>query len=594
MISTIEVDGHWLLVSKYQDQIWKLTVHTTNTRTSRGVIDFSTVPAPFQTTVKAILYRYLRRGLAGSPGPAKPITVARRFGDIRLFLRYVSRWNIECLADISPLICANYVLDCKQEKSGKTKKLLAASSLVQRFLAVEAIYELSQFTSDPMLTHPWIESSATILAGFSGVGPDKDRPKTALIGDEDFSTIFQCAWSMVERGEEILKLNSQLKSLSKDYAQLVASSRIRAKQRHLITDGYVKGVNEFNKEVVHLRTACYIVVASLSGCRNHELAFIQKDACYSTTADDGTIYWWMRSQSKKTDAGHTEWMIPEAAVRALQVMELWAEPMQLLVGEEISTRRKANPEDPEIAEAQRHVNALFLGADLQKGNRIRTLSVLGWNRALKAFSEFCGVKWKLKSHQFRRKFANYAARSKFGDLRYLREHFKHWSFDMSLGYALNENQEILLYMEIEDELDAVKRKVADSWLSDKEPLAGGYGKSLINWRQSDSVNIFKDHKHMVKSIAASTAIRSNGHAWCTADDSLCIGNNIEPTRCSDCSNAVIGRTHQPLYQGLYDHLKEVATRTDIGESGIARVTRDLARCRSVLISLGYDPEGYIQ
>lgn len=41
-----------------------------------------------------------------------------------------------------------------------------------------------------------------------------------------------------------------------------------------------------------------------------------------------------------------------------------------------------------------------------------------WNLALKAFARKCGLSWDLASHQFRRKFANYAARSQFGDLRH--------------------------------------------------------------------------------------------------------------------------------------------------------------------------------
>ena len=61
---------------------------------------------------------------------------------------------------------------------------------------------------------------------------------------------------------------------------------------------------------------------------------------------------------------------------------------------------------------------------------------------------------------------------------------------------------------------------------------------------------------MISSIAESTAIRSNGHAWCTADNDGCIGNTLERTRCGDCNNAVIGLDHKGIYQHLYDNLKE--------------------------------------
>jgi len=181
-------------------------------------------------------------------------------------------------------------------------------------------------------------------------------------------------------------------------------------------------------------------------------------------------------------------------------------------------------------------------------------------------------------------------RSQYPDS-YLREHFKHWSMDMTLGYALNEAQETALYAEIQGELDDVKAGVVDTWLNPDVALAGGYGRNITSWR-TQAVTIFKDHRQMVRALADSTAIRSNGHAWCTADDNLCVGNDIERTRCSDCNNAVIGPQHAPLYEGLYDHLKEARDCDDIGEGGLNMVRRDMDRCRRVLVALGQeDPEG---
>jgi hypothetical protein len=98
--------------------------------------------------------------------------------------------------------------------------------------------------------------------------------------------------------------------------------------------------------------------------------------------------------------------------------------------------------------------------------------------------------------------------------------------------------------------------------------------------------MFKDRKHMVRSLSESTPIRSNGHAWCTADDDLCVGNDLERTRCSGCGNAVIGLKHAHIYRGLHDHLLEVAKLKDIGEGGLKLVERDLKRCRDVVSSLG--------
>ncbi len=98
---------------------------------------------------------------------------------------------------------------------------------------------------------------------------------------------------------------------------------------------------------------------------------------------------------------------------------------------------------------------------------------------------------------------------------------------------------------------------------------------------------------MVASIAESTAIRSNGNAWCTADNDGFVGNIMERTRCFNCNNAVIGRGHIGIYRQLYNNLKKLLECHDIGASGQIRVLRDMERCRSVFMQLGYDPESQI-
>ena len=168
---------------------------------------------------------------------------------------------------------------------------------------------------------------------------------------------------------------------------------------------------------------------------------------------------------------------------------------------------------------------------------------------------------------------------------------------MTLGYAMDDgwgnHLDLELYDDIQAELEDIKLGTVDNWLGNN-PLAGGYGRSIKRWqRDPTNLALFKDHQTMVISIAESTAIRSNGHAWCTADNDGCVGNTLERTRCSDCNNAVIGRGHLGIYRQLYGNLKELLKCNDIGESGRMRVLRDLERCREVFMQLGYDPESDI-
>ena len=594
IISSIQVDGKWIILSRYADNIWWLTGFTSNVKTSRKRLDFDTVPPAFREGMKAIFYRYLRRGRYGGARP-KGGSIHTLFQFSKPFLRHLEALKIDRICAATPMICSLYVDACKAQGQTRSKgKPFSQMGLESRFQAVEALYELSQYTDDRMPNHPWPETSATALAGRTGRGYQDN--KTQLIPDDVFCILFERAYQQVERGHQLLDLRDALDTVTTQRKGQPKSSVNTAKTRQLLALGWEGNLRKFKKALIDLRTSCYIVVAGTSGCRNHELANVQLGAHHRTKDNEGTVYHWMRSRSEKTDVGIHNWMIPEAAVRALRLMERWSTPYQAKLAAEIRQRRRANPHDPQIAETQKHCRALFLGLD-SKSNQVRTLCNESWGFYLKRFTKDCGLSWDLSSHQFRRKFANYAAHSRFGDLRYLKEHFAHWSLDMTLGYAMDDkwgqHLDLDLYFDIQGELEDIKLGIVDNWLGD-ERLAGGYGRALKQWqREPQNLLIFKDHASMLKSIAESTSIRSNGHAWCTADNDGCVGNTLERTRCGNCNHAVISRGHAPIYQRLYDDLKGLLYCPDIGEGGRQRVERDLNRCRDVLIQLGINSETLI-
>lgn len=588
VISTRNVDGQIVVVSRYSDLKWLLTGQPTNATASTNYADFGAVADRWRSPMKAILWRYMQRGREGKKKPAAR-SVLKLLSDAKSFLEHLDRLGITRLCDVTPFACSLYVEVCRAHRLAKNRRrqgeALKPGALLHRLAVVEALHELSQHTSDAVPMHPWPGTSAAHLAGCTGRGTGFRGGATPLMPDEVFTTLFQHAWRWVERASEILDMRDELLMLRD-----AADGRSKAEYSFVRSRGW-KDQFEFNKAVLALRTACYIVVASLSGCRNHELAFLQRGACYPTEEsianDETSTFWWMRSLSTKTGEGRTEWMVPQAVASTLEVMERWSAPLRKVIEAEIAARREANPRDPEIAEARVHLDALFLCMTPGNENQVRTISLKGMSQSLKAFARDCGLDWQPASHHFRRKFANYAARSQFGDLRYLRAHFKHWSMDMTLGYALNESQELALYAEIELELDVIKEGVVDSWAKPGTPLAGGYGRNIVAWRGSHAVTIFKDHKQMVRSLAESTAIRSNGHAWCTAEDNRCVGNELERTRCSACDNGVIGPEHESVYRGLQDHLQEVLACDDIGRGGKRLVERDLQRCQDVLDHLAH-------
>lgn len=596
IVSSIQVNSHKVILSRYGDDIWLLNGFTSNSLNSKSRLNFNRLPPQFRTVMKAILYRYLYRGRAGQKRP-RGITLFQFFGHAQFFLRHLNTLKITNFSAVTPMVCATYIAECRGHKQlhQNIGKLLSPGTLLKRFEAVEALHELSQYTNQPFPHHPWPETSPKALAGMTGKDAShRHGGRTPLIPDDVFCALFDRAYAQVQGGKALLDLRDALNSLTKEQKGQSQSSVMATKNRHLVAHGWKLGLAALNMAIIDLRTACYIVIASTSGCRNHELANLQSGAHHRTEDDAGTIFHWMRSKSEKTDAGVRDWMIPQAAVRALRLMERWAEPYQAMIAAEIAERRRINPRDPEIAKAQRHRHALFLGCIPRNNNQVRTLTGISWNGALKSFAQDCALNWRLTTHQFRRKFASYVAHSQFGDLRYLREHFGHWSMDMTLGYAIDQGYgqhlDIELYEDIQIEHEDIKRSVVNTWLQE-ESLSGGYGRSIKRWqRDPTNLAIFKSHASMVTSISDSTAIRSNGHAWCTAGDDRCVGNTLDRTRCSGCNNAVIANEQAGIYQRLYENLKRLLDCNDIGDSGRQRVSRDLNRCREVLMELGYDPE----
>ncbi|PYC12518.1 integrase [Pseudomonas jessenii] len=591
IVKAIRVDEHWVIQSRYGDDCWQLYGLPNNAPEYRRQVNFLRVPDTYRAAMKAVMYRYLRRGLEGQPRP-KGNTSSGFFSAVMPFLRYLSLLNISSFQNVTYAVFANYAAGCREIRK-KNGKQLSKFSLNSRFLAVQALYELSQYTHDPLPIHPWPGTSPKAMVKLTRSGMHLQDSKTPLMPDAVFCTLFEKAFKLVQSGEALLDLRD---SIAKTYTAPNSPSHAinYAKKKHLAALGWNDSLKAYNHALIDLRTACYIILASTSGCRNHELGNVQEGSHHSTEDNEGILFHWMRSKSEKIDFGIRDWMIPEASVRALHIMYRWAAPFQAMIAEEIEERRTINPRDPEIAQAQQHRHSLFLGLDPHKGNIVRTLSVTAWNRNLRIFSDNAGLNWSPNSHQFRRKFANYVAHSRFGDLRYLREHFAHWSLDMTLHYAMDHewgsHLDLELYDEIQTEYESIKLDTVNSWFVD-ESLAGRYGRSVKNWqRDPRNLAIFKNHKAMVASIAQSTSIRSNGHAWCTADNDGCVGNTIERTRCGNCNHAVISRSHLHVYQQQYNNLKDLHLLSDIGEAGKIRVLRDIERCRDVFMQLGFDPE----
>lgn len=577
IVSSVVVDGVMRPISFYKDSKWLFIEGATNLGRNSRFIDFDLIPTEFCDRFKAIMFTYWRNGRRSRARPTIATTRMHYF-TAREFFVSLQEDGVRHLEDATSQVCLAYVEKLKSRRT-RYGKPLSALSIEKKLLTVELLHEVGTELGYA-IPHPWPNTNAAALAD-SPRWTGARIPKTPLIPDAILAKIYQEATKIVHDANRILDFRDALDEERKRHP----GRDVRYK--FLRTSGWVGSLFDLKHAVKDIRSACYIIVATLTGCRNHEIAHIKLGSYHRTLGDDGEEYWWITSVSTKTQSGRCRWMVPFAAVEALRVMERWAAPLHEEVRRDIARLRSRDPADPEIAEAQRQEDALFIG----KSDRgITTLSASTWCDILKEFILRRGVEWPLATHQFRRTFAVYAAKSQLGDLRYLKEHFKHWSMDMTLLYAMGGLQERELLDEIRSELDLLRDSVVEAWLQPTAKLAGGGGRRVMSFRDLNPIPIYKTRKEMVEAISLGVHLRSNGHAWCTADNgTACLGNSgVDPTRCTECTNAVIAAGHADYYRQLRDDLRALLDQEDIGESGRSRVARDLARCDEVLRRLGVE------
>ena len=577
-------NGSYHVLSRYGDLFWTLpdALFASGTKDNAKKLNFDRVPPAFRDLMRACMARYMLSGIEGRVRP-RGGTIVKLMTAAASYLTWLDDRGIERLGDATPLVAQQYVDYCRGMK-GRKGEPLSARALEERFGAVETLQILSQQTADPM-PRPWPESSAKHLAGRTGKGcPHLLEAKTKIIPDDELGPLFQSAVDWLDRADDITERWEQIQAWTAQ-GLAIEQQRHRTKKQ-----GWSR--KEANTAARDLQSACMVIILVTSGIRVSELCSLETGCAITKEGDYGDRYHWMRGVSYKTGAGPCEWLVAELTHRAIAVAERLARPLQARLTQTIAELRTANPHDPDITRLSEHVSRLFLAVTMNQNNRIGTVSGKCVVDRLNGFAAQCDLDWHFAPHQFRRTFAVYAAHSAFGDLRYLRDHFKHWSLDMTGLYAMNRQQDAELYDEIGLAAFGIKTDLLEHWLEPDAILAGGAAEPVRAFRANSGAVATKDDRaDMAKTLSPLVHIRATGVAWCTADTGGCSGGQgVEKTRCGDCGNAIIDESRKPVWQGIYTQQLELSQLPDIGPGGQERVERDLERCRKVLTDLGASEE----
>ncbi|WP_305838286.1 tyrosine-type recombinase/integrase [Photobacterium leiognathi] len=341
-----------------------------------------------------------------------------------------------------------YINTLTSKQQGEIKPL-AASSRASKLFVLENLYRYCK-TFDFVKEHPWSESSASEQAGMVGEAYKETigKPKTPIIPDGVLIPLCQLTKSYLDRADEIL-------------------------------------ASKGKKESLLLRDSCIFWLLLTTGMRIHEVLGIKRGAYRSETKDD-TTYHYIETVSEKTHTGLAEWIAPQIATEAIDILGQLSAPLQAQLERDL-VKAKASNDHSEVHRLEQISDHICLA----KSTKTKSVTILsGTTITDKRLPNLCkqiGSDWNLAAHQFRRTFANYVVHSELGDLRALKDHFKHWSITMTALYAFNDNLDAELFEELLREKYLVEEEIKQDWFELDTPITGGRDgskdqKSASRWR----------------------------------------------------------------------------------------------------------------
>lgn len=603
---TISANGEKTVISRYEDDVWNFWPYIVRENSKDGekrIIWGISLPDGSKLTdkknqhllmaAKDFIWSLHVDPIEGIKRPSMR-TLISMMGDLTFLLRWMINNGISQFSHMAGRTMA-YVV------AARDGGLCVKTTMKKRLQLLEKLHAQAGKITDALPVHPWPFESAAVLAGVDQRMAHR-MPKTRLIPDPVFIELARRAIEFVdERADTIISAHDQAEAaiqqarndgLSAPYSFVFGTKVAQSR-------GY-KGLRELNIEMSMLRTACYICINMFSGLRNSEMMSLES-GCLTLEPgrDDSYECIWLHGTIYKTGQRPHRWLVPPIVERAVKVAERLALPHQdsfRAEEERLSVTKSTDiRKSKRLAEIKHNRKKLFLSTHYSIAG---SLTVVPANAVVnKWLKNFChhfsitddtGEVWDLATHQFRRTFAYYYARSELGDLLYLKEHFGHWSLDMTLLYADGGADEYQLDNGLLEEVIRAKQErqsqILTGYLTSDAPLANGDW--LSTWRPI--VRTAKNKEVLIEELSSTITLNGTGHSWCAGNakggscGGLCL---FEADMCVDCNAALIGPEHLPVWQAIAEQQRVVLDLADLGVPAKSRAKRILQKANTVIAKL---------
>jgi integrase len=599
-------DGQLLVVSRFADDVWDFwpyIPHENRPASSKrmgwsislsdGTRLTDSCHEELLESAKSFIWSLYMTPLEGKKRPSMTSLIHRFYEMVPLL-----RWMVGKGLNRFRLLDGHTLDYVPVARLGSRTTIVSDSVVSARLAVVEALYQQRAKLTDAPQCHPWVGESAISLSGLRNVR----KPKTDLIPESVVVPLARVAINYVlVRATQLLKARSLLDqaSLAELHRHPVHAKIARTRVARSL--GF-QGQDDLSAELVRLRTACYIVINLFVGVRDSEMMSLSDCSLVPGKTRDGVEVLWLHGAIYKMGIRKKRWLAPPIAKAAVEVLIELTKPLRRALSEELIRLEADSCANQEAEGAQRltvvrsSMGKLFLG--LGPGRKeIQVLTNTTMNELLKQFCRHHDITgqgnkpYSLHSHQFRRTYAHYVARAELGDLLMLREHFGHWSLDMTLLYAdggadeYEADSELLEW--VAEEKQVRQRDILGSIAASDTPVLSS-ADWLNTWRRK--VRTASDKEKLVDAMSDTITLSGTGHSWCvgnakgTGCGGLCV---FEADMCVDCKFGIIAAEHLPVWRGIRDQQLEVLQMTDLGVSGQARAKMILLKAERVLQKLDW-------
>ncbi|WP_228767398.1 site-specific integrase [Vibrio hibernica] len=585
IVTYIKIDkGCYQTLSRFEDDVWVFPASkgTKSNIKSELNLSFIAISDPqMKRMAKWIMWSKLKKGLALG-------TLRRTLNSLKLYFSWINSSDNSGIQSLTTFTAKAYVKYVNALTTVKNSKIKPISEIqkAHRLKTLEELYHHCK-AFDFVKEHPWPESSSNEQAGYIGeVLQERRRSKTSIIPNEVLVPLCQFTKSYLDRADELLALRDKLDAFIPTAESNNANWQLTQKRKYLhsIIPQY-QGLHDFNKDLWLLRDSCIFWLLLTTGMRIHEVLGIKRGA-YRSEAKNDMTYYYIETVSSKTKTGLAEWIAPEIATQVIDILDRYSFPLQGRLESDLF-KAKANNNYVEVHRLEGISNHVLLTIEPGNQNSINLLSChsISGDRLPNLCNQI-DSNWNLSAHQFRRTFANYVAHSELGDLRALKDHFKHWSITMTALYAFNESLDAELFEELLREKYLEEEQIKQDLFDLDMPITGGKIATRIKQVREDDelIKTFGSREEMVKAYSSSIPIRSTGIGWCTNDDECKCGKP------DSCDSGIVDKRHLPYWEGMLIQQMKLLHLDDIGEAGKSAVEKGMERCEKVLSALGVDVE----